>query len=30
MAGQVANLEKKDMADLAAWFASQPGLVTKR
>ena len=21
---------KKDMADLAAWFASQPGLVTKR
>lgn len=30
MAGQVANLEKKDMEDLAAWFSSQKGLVTKR
>ena len=30
MAGQVANLEKTDMLDLAAWFSSQSGLVTKR
>jgi cytochrome c553 len=26
----VENLSKADMADLAAWFASQQGLVVKR
>ncbi|MCB1900688.1 c-type cytochrome [Cognatazoarcus halotolerans] len=30
MAGQVANLDRKDIQDLAAWFSSQNGLVTKR
>lgn len=30
MAGQVENLDKKDILDLAAWFSSQTGLVTKR
>jgi len=25
MAGQVATLSEKDMADLAAYYASQPG-----
>jgi len=30
MAAQVENLEKQDLADLAAWFASQKGLVFKR
>ena len=30
MAGQVANLDRTDMRDLAAWFASQSGLVVKR
>lgn len=29
MAGQVANLSEKDMLDLAAWYASQPGLAIK-
>ena len=29
MAGQVANLSEKDMLDLAAWYASQPGLSLK-
>ena len=29
MAGQVANLSEKDMLDLAAWYASQPGLSIK-
>lgn len=29
MAGQVANLSEKDMLDLAAWYASQPGLTIK-
>lgn len=30
MQGQVANLEKADLADLAAWFSSQKGLETRR
>ena len=30
MQGQVANLDKRDLADLAAWFASQSGLETRR
>ncbi|PLX71583.1 MAG: cytochrome C [Azoarcus sp.] len=30
MAAQVENLEKQDLADLAAWYASQSGLVLKR
>jgi len=30
MQGQVANLSKADMADLAAWFASRDGLRTVR
>lgn len=30
MQGQVANLSKQDMADLAAYFSSQQGLQTKR
>lgn len=30
MSGQVANLSKQDMADLAAYFSSQQGLVVKR
>lgn len=30
MAAQVENLSKQDLADLAAWFASQPGLFLKR
>jgi len=30
MQGQVANLSKADMADLAAWFSSQNGLRTVR
>jgi cytochrome c553 len=30
MAGQVASLSEADMADLAAYFASQPGLAVKR
>ena len=30
MQGQVANLSKQDLADLAAWFASQNGLKTVR
>jgi cytochrome c553 len=30
MAAQVEALSKADMADLAAWFASQQGLVVKR
>lgn len=29
MAGQVANLSEKDMADLAAFYATQPGLAIK-
>jgi cytochrome c553 len=29
MAGQVANLSETDMRDLAAYFASQPGLAVK-
>jgi cytochrome c553 len=29
MAGQVANLKKEDIADLAAYFASQPALTIK-
>jgi cytochrome c553 len=29
MAGQVANLSEADMRDLAAWYASQPGLAIK-
>jgi cytochrome c553 len=29
MAGQVANLKKEDIADLAAYFSSQQALVTK-
>lgn len=29
MAGQVANLSEKDMLDLAAYYAAQPGLATK-
>ncbi|MCB1915800.1 MAG: cytochrome c [Rhodocyclaceae bacterium] len=30
MQGQVANLSKADLADLAAWFASRKGLHTVR
>lgn len=30
MAAQVEPLNKDDMADLAAWFSSQQGLVVKR
>lgn len=30
MAAQVENLGKRDIADLAAWFASQQGLYIKR
>lgn len=30
MAAQVENLSKRDIADLAAWFASQQGLYLKR
>ncbi len=30
MQGQVANLSTRDLADLAAYFASQTGLYTKR
>lgn len=30
MAGQVAKLTPLDMADLAAFYASQPGLTTRR
>ena len=30
MAGQVANLSKQDMLDLAAFFGSQSGLTLKR
>lgn len=30
MQGQVANLSKQDLADLAAYFAGQQGLYTKR
>ena len=30
MAAQVENLQKQDLADLAAWFGSQKGLVFKR
>ncbi len=30
MQGQVANLSKADMADLAAWFSSRSGLRTVR
>lgn len=30
MAAQVENLSKRDIADLAAWFASQQGLYIKR
>jgi cytochrome c553 len=30
MAAQVENLTDADMADLAAWFASRPGLYLKR
>ena len=29
MSGMVASLKKEDMADLAAYFSSQPGLVGK-
>jgi len=29
MAGQVANLKREDIADLAAYFSSQQALVTK-
>ncbi len=29
MAGQVANLTERDIADLAAWFSSQQGLNVK-
>jgi cytochrome c553 len=29
MAGQVANLSEKDMADLGAWFSRQSGLAIK-
>jgi cytochrome c553 len=29
MAGQVANLKKEDIADLAAYYSNQQGLVTK-
>lgn len=30
MAAQVENLSKEDLADLAAWYASQTGLYLKR
>jgi len=30
MAGQIANLTQQDFSDLAAYFASQPGLYDKR
>lgn len=30
MSAQVENLSKQDLADLAAWYASQPGLFLKR
>lgn len=30
MAPQAANLSKRDIADLAAYYSSQPGLVIKR
>lgn len=30
MQGQVANLSRQDMMDLAAWFSSQTGLKTVR
>ena len=30
MAGQVANLSRQDLDDLAAYYASQKGLVVKR
>ena len=30
MAAQVENLQKQDLADLAAWFGSQKGLAFKR
>ena len=30
MAGQIANLSRADMRDLAAWFAQQEGLYLKR
>jgi len=30
MASQVESLSRQDLADLAAWYASQPGLVFKR
>ena len=30
MQGQVANLSRQDMSDLAAWFSSQSGLATAR
>lgn len=30
MAAQVESLSKQDLADLAAWYASQPGLFLKR
>jgi cytochrome c553 len=30
MQGQVANLSKEDLADIAAYFARQQGLYTKR
>ena len=30
MAGQVANLSAQDMADLAAYFSSQQGLMVKK
>jgi len=29
MSGQVANLSEKDMQDLAAFYAAQPGLATR-
>ena len=29
MAGQVANLKREDIADLAAYYSSLPGLTTK-
>ena len=29
MAGQVANLKREDIADLAAYYSSQPALTTK-
>jgi cytochrome c553 len=30
MAGQITNLTQQDFSDLAAYFASQPGLYDKR